>query len=45
MNELVIDKRIFLQTKKRSNTKTMLPEIKYPLNFNMNGSSILKRIN
>lgn len=45
MNDLVIDKRIFLQTKKRSNTKTMLPEIKYPLNFNMNGSSILRKIN
>lgn len=45
MNDLVIDRRIFLQTKKKKNTRSLLPEIKYPPNFNINGPNILRRIN
>lgn len=46
MNDLVIDKRIFLQqSKKKNHGRSVLPEIKYPISFNMNGSNILKKIN
>jgi hypothetical protein len=45
MNEIVVDKRMFIQFKRRSNTKTILPEIRYPFNFNINGANPLRRIN
>ena len=45
MNDLVIDRRVFLQNKKKSQVRSLLPDIKYPSNFNVNGSNILKRIN
>ena len=45
MNDFVIDRRIFLQNKKRNHGRSLLPEIKYPAPYNINGSSILHRIN
>lgn len=45
MNDLVIDRRVFLQSKKRHPTRSILPDIKYPNNFNINGSAIVRRIN
>lgn len=44
MNNIMVDKRVFLQAKKRSTTKSRLPEIKNPLAFNVNGSSLFKKI-
>ena len=45
MNDLVIDRRVFLHNKKKNQARSLLPEIKYPANFNINGSNILRRIN
>ena len=45
MNELMIDKRIFMQYKRKNNNRAILPEIKYPTNFNINGSSIIRKLN
>ena len=45
MNDLVIDRRVFLQSKKKNQVRSILPEIKYPANFNINGSNMLRRIN
>ena len=45
MNDLVIDRRVFLQNKKKNPVRSLLPEIKYANNFNINGSNILRRIN
>ena len=45
MNELMIDKRIFVQCKRKNNGRALLPEIKYPTNFNINGSNIIRRLN
>lgn len=45
MNELMIDKRIFVQCKRKNNNRAFLPEIKYPTNFNMNGSNIIRKLN
>lgn len=33
MNDLVIDKRIFLQIRRKNNGRPILPEIKYPMTF------------
>ena len=45
MNDLMIDKRLFIQSKRKNNHRPLLPELKYPINVNINGSNVIRKIN
>lgn len=40
-----MDKRLFVQCKRKNNGRSLLPEIKYPMSLNVHGSNIIKKLN
>ena len=45
MIESLMEKRLFIQSKRKNNAKAILPEIKYPTNLSMNGTSLINQLN